>query len=394
MLGYGFGLLAAALQVVGYIFYIRRFVKNTIRPNAASWLMFAYGTALLTMLEYANGALWPVLALPVVCAVMSVAVAGMCMRKDATDPVDRVEQLVLSADVILTIAFAAATLGVALTSLPHSVFLILGNVTTFTAFIPILRSTWAAPKRETAGPWLAWSLAYFALALATLWSDHLNNPQLLIYPVMSVILHGAVAGLSWVGRERGRLYCDAARSIYIQTSEIEGKGIFANAAFGYNAQICVLTGRPMRGPVSPNDGPNWIGIGRNAWIDPDMPLDHINHSCAPNAAFSPGYILRALRPISPGEEITLDYSTTEADPFWTMECACMDDSCRGTVRAIQIDFADQDFPPPAAPALQRVWSEDRPTRDAEKRSAFPQMTGTDGSVVEIRSIGNREIAEN
>ena len=40
------GIMAGLLQVAGYAFYSSKMLKRDIRPNAASWLMFAYGTTL------------------------------------------------------------------------------------------------------------------------------------------------------------------------------------------------------------------------------------------------------------------------------------------------------------------------------------------------------------
>ena len=105
-------------------------------------------------------------------------------------------------------------------------------------------------------------------------------------------------------------------------------------------------------------------------IDPDRPLDHINHHCTPNAAFGPRRQLIALRPIAPHEEVTIDYSTTEADSAWTMRCACGAAACRGTLFAIQHSFADAPEPPRASPLMQLIWQHRRIPALA---SAFPQL---------------------
>jgi hypothetical protein len=46
------GLCAAVMQIAAYVLYLRVFLKASIRPNAASWLMFAYGTGLLVVAGY------------------------------------------------------------------------------------------------------------------------------------------------------------------------------------------------------------------------------------------------------------------------------------------------------------------------------------------------------
>ena len=125
----------------------------------------------------------------------------------------------------------------------------------------------------------------------------------------------------------------------------------------------------MFGAVT-ESGPNYIGLGPDVWIDPDLPLDHINHHCAPNAAFGPRRQLIALRPIEPHDEVTIDYSTTEADPAWTMACGCgARAAAAGMLYAIQRSFADRPEPPVASPLMQLVWRR----RRIPAASAFPQL---------------------
>jgi hypothetical protein len=358
---------AAFLQIIAYAFYIRTFLKASSRPNAASWFMFAYGTGLLVFLEAINGASWPILALPATCATMSIVVALLCLRRDATDSIDQFEKYVFCADILLTICYLLVALGLGRSVTMSTAFLIAGNVTTLTAFVPIIRSTWKNPARETPLPWVIWACAYFMLFVATVWSDQGSNPALLIYPTISVLLHASVAVLALTFRQTHRQYTDSSKAIYISQSMIAGKGMFAGRAFEQGAALCLLRGPEMRGPISSQHGPNWIGIGRDMWIDPELPLDHINHSCTPNAAFGPHNILAALQPIARNDEITVDYSTTEADPDWQMICRCGSPNCRTDLRAIQISFADAATPPPASPMMQRVWEESR------SASAMPQL---------------------
>lgn len=61
--------------------------------------------------------------------------------------------------------------------------------------------------------------------------------------------------------------------------------------------------------------------------------ERINHSCSPNVGFSGAIALVALRDISRGESITLDYATCVAsdDDAFLMECRCGNPNCRGTI---------------------------------------------------------------
>ena len=84
----------------------------------------------------------------------------------------------------------------------------------------------------------------------------------------------------------------------------------------------------------------YLQIGRDRYMGPSGRIDDlINHSCSPNAGLrftDDGVFLVALRPIAPGEEIAWDYSTTLADPDWSMQCACGSPECRGVIRAFAL----------------------------------------------------------
>jgi hypothetical protein len=362
-------ILAALLQALGYVLYARLFLKKVIRPNAASSFMFAYGTALLVFLEYGDGASWVMLALPATCAFMSVFIALLCLRKGATERVDKVEATAFSADVWLTILWAAIAFGYGSVDSFSTGFLLAGNVTTLTAFFPVLRSTWKTPERECPEPWLVWTLAYGVLAIVTLLADQGRHPALMVYPLLSMALHGTVAIMSLRAKANIQRWVDAARTIYIGASKIHGAGMIAGRRFEAGETVWKLTGTPVFGAVTAS-GPNYIGIGPNVWIDPDLPFDHINHHCAPNAAFGARRQLIALRPIDAHDEITMDYSTTEADPAWAMACSCGAEDCRRMLYSIQYAFAHRDEAPPASPVMQLVW---RNRHAAAAASAFPQL---------------------
>lgn len=353
------GLLAGVFQFVAYLVYIRYFLKDAIRPNSWSWIMFAYGTALMLYFEWENGASWDLLVLPFVCAAMSLSVAIMCLRLKSREPTGPLEKGSFSADLGLTAGYLALKGTPAAGPLFNTGFIIAGNLTTLTAFLPILWSTWKAPENEKAAPWVFWTVAYSFLTISTLLAVGVSKPSLLIYPILSSALHGAMAWIILRTPKIDRSFLRNNENVYVSLSQIEGLGIFAADAFDAGAPICVMTGRTIRGPVPMELGPNWVGIGKDIWVDPENPVDHLNHSCEPNAAFSEGLVLRALRPIARDEEVTMDYSTTEADLTWRMSCACGVHSCRKTLMSIQTAFAGASQAPPALPAMQEIWLQAR-----------------------------------
>jgi SET domain-containing protein len=59
--------------------------------------------------------------------------------------------------------------------------------------------------------------------------------------------------------------------------------------------------------------------------------DYMNHSCDPNTWFEADGSMTALRDIAAGEEITIDYATSEARPDFRLDCRCGSPLCRKTL---------------------------------------------------------------
>ncbi len=81
--------------------------------------------------------------------------------------------------------------------------------------------------------------------------------------------------------------------------------------------------------------PDWVGFKKNYWTDPLPPFKYINHSCEPNCGIKGRKTVCALRNINSGEELTIDYSTTEIDTNWVLECTCGSKICRRKIQSIQ-----------------------------------------------------------
>lgn len=110
-------------------------------------------------------------------------------------------------------------------------------------------------------------------------------------------------------------------------SEIDGDGIFTKKAIKNGKEFYVV---PMEGWLTlPRS--HFAKLGDALWVnDPDV-LNWVNHSCNPNAELliNEGRAprLRAIRDISPNEEITVDYNKTETDGV-KAPCTCKDEKCR------------------------------------------------------------------
>ena len=129
------------------------------------------------------------------------------------------------------------------------------------------------------------------------------------------------------------------KQFYVCNSKIEGLGVNAGEDIKKGEFITRFKGKPKfllvtnkKESLSP---PNWVGIAKNHWIEPEKPQKFINHSCNPNTSIKGKVSFVALRDIKEGEEITFDYSIIEGDNRWEMKCNCGEKNCRGTVRSIQ-----------------------------------------------------------
>jgi hypothetical protein len=129
------------------------------------------------------------------------------------------------------------------------------------------------------------------------------------------------------------------KKIKILPSRIHGKGMFADEDIQKGERIQYLRGSKtkliIRSKKDSNSIEHWIGAGKHSWFNTHgTPFRYINHSCDANAAITGTKTLVGLRNIKKGEEIYIDYSMTDADPFMNIACKCGSSNCRGQIRAI------------------------------------------------------------
>ena len=232
------GLAAGLLHFVGYVAYVS---DADIEPNPVTWLMFAYGTLLLTFLEWDSDATFGELLLPTVCSAMAVYVAGRCWQRARRRnpsrywprewwPSDWRDRAAFQFDLVLTALYLTAFLlqhnnwiGAQAKEFAVIAFLVAANLTTFSAFFPLIRSVLENPNHERTTPWAIWACAYALLGLTTIAAQGTVWTVLMIYPAQNAILHGAVAYLSRKtrrdhqrrtlrerGQHDGRAHLDAA----------------------------------------------------------------------------------------------------------------------------------------------------------------------------------------
>lgn len=128
--------------------------------------------------------------------------------------------------------------------------------------------------------------------------------------------------------------------IHIRKSKMHGKGLFASQDIKKGETVFIIKGKKVKFLIDTKKkakvaGLNWVGISKNEWRNPSKHCVYFNHSCDANTAIKGHVTVVALKNIKKGEEVTFDYSTTEADIFWRFKCNCGAKNCRKVVESIQ-----------------------------------------------------------
>jgi hypothetical protein len=112
--------------------------------------------------------------------------------------------------------------------------------------------------------------------------------------------------------------------VMVQGSLIEGQGLFATRPISSGQRIEYFEGYEV-------DHPTRHSLTFNGTrIEPTGSLRFLNHSCSPNASFV-GRWLVALRDITAGGEIMIDYFATESDVSNEFMCKCGSKNCQGSI---------------------------------------------------------------
>lgn len=201
---YTVALLSGLFQVLGYLVYIHKSVRHEVEPNATTWLMFAYGTGLLAVLEYDHDAKLTMLFLPVACAIFSLRVAAICYANGTLRiPDSWFDRFAILTDLSLTAAYVStwfATQQGVISEVERQqytlLFLVLTNMSTIVSFLPIVRGTIESPRNEHPLAWLIWTVAYSCLAYVTYLEEGTYQTVFMLYPATGIALHGLVGLLS------------------------------------------------------------------------------------------------------------------------------------------------------------------------------------------------------
>lgn len=123
----------------------------------------------------------------------------------------------------------------------------------------------------------------------------------------------------------------SAEPVRIERDETGHRRLVTTRPFTTGEEILALDGVVRSTPTRYS-----IQVGPDRHLDDMGPVDATNHRCDPSAFIDfsdPGRIvLRALRDLSRGDEVTIHYCATEYDMASPFDCHCGADACLGRVR--------------------------------------------------------------
>ena len=138
-------------------------------------------------------------------------------------------------------------------------------------------------------------------------------------------------------------------------AKTKGRGVFANRNYPAGELILFFTGEVI--PVGQiTDFTHYIQISPDSFLGPSGKADdYVNHSCEPNCAVyfeNDCLVLRTIKKIRKGLEITFDYGTIQFREPTTFHCDCGSRKCRGLITnfymlplALQQKYIDRNMVP-------------------------------------------------
>ncbi|MEK7552248.1 MAG: hypothetical protein AAB534_02415 [Patescibacteria group bacterium] len=182
-------------QFLGYVAYTKDVIFEKIRPNAASWSIWAFGAVLesISYIFLTGDILKNVL--PIVCAISAVLFFLLCLKRGHFEKITRFEKIIVIADIAIIIIWF-------LTKSPFYANLLF-VITAIISFVPIIVNVYKNPTYENAFPWFIWTTAYALQTIVVV--GRFEKAEDLIYPVVFFILHIIVAVLAVDARKKRHL---------------------------------------------------------------------------------------------------------------------------------------------------------------------------------------------
>lgn len=336
-------LAAIGLSFSAYAVYLFGLRRQQVRPNRASWLIWSASTGLEALTYAAVNPGAPQAWVFGVSAVACAAVAIGIWRRSSWAPPTNTETFCIATcltALVIWLVFRE-------TFWAHMLVVAAVPVSFWPTWVSVMRDR----SNERSPAWGLWTFGDLATLLLAV---RMTSPGFdeLAYVVVEFLCHASVwfmIGLATInplrslGANRGRLtifdrFRPTSNLFRVEENHL-GKAVYANAHFAEGDTLLEFTGRRFRADQIPSlmrgSDDRFVQVTPDHYMGPSGQLDDlVNHSCAPNAGLrftDEGVFLVAVRAITPGEEVSWDYSTTLKESNWHMICQCRSDDCRRVI---------------------------------------------------------------
>lgn len=194
------GILAASIQLSGYLLYAHEAKKDEIVPNLVSWVIWTYGNFLvcasyiMTIIQDGIGDIASKI-LPVVCSISCIIIFFYIAKFGKWSKVATFEKFILAMDLIITAAWIFSWFNFIPISVIYIHVLLL--ISAITSFIPIIYGVYQDSSVEKPNPWFLWATAYAVqFGIVLLEKNDFNMFFNIAYPVLYIFLHITMAILS------------------------------------------------------------------------------------------------------------------------------------------------------------------------------------------------------
>lgn len=89
-----------------------------------------------------------------------------------------------------------------------------------------------------------------------------------------------------------------------------------------------------------------VRYDRNHYLVPNGSAMFANHSCDPNCLINDDFYIETIKPLAPGDEITISYDQVSPQDFtawgdfwdkrWTFHCQCGSEKCIGLINGYRV----------------------------------------------------------
>lgn len=184
--------LSGLTQLAGYAIYSKHVLFGKIRPNAASWSIWAFG-AILESASYIflTGDILKNVV-PIICALCSILFFIFCLFRGHLRGITRLETYIVMIDIFITLIWIATK-----SPLYANILFV---VTAVISFIPIIMHVYKNPSYENALPWSVWTAAYALQTIVVF--GRFEKVEDFIYPAVFFVLHIIISILALDSRKK------------------------------------------------------------------------------------------------------------------------------------------------------------------------------------------------